>query len=128
MNANLLRLTALLKKVSEFNRNEDLDNGVLRPQILHQNPGLIDHDYAELGDWMLQQSTLTYKDLQGKLSTMRKQRCARWHVYSSPDDVVIKSKSVSLMSSAFLCLFINSCDVSSCTDMRLQRMRSPYNS
>ena len=96
VNANLNGLSTLLKKVAEFNGNEDVENGVLRPQILHQNPGLIDDDYQELGDWMMQQTSLSYRDLQVKLMTMRKQRSARWHIYSAPDEVVARSKSMLL--------------------------------
>lgn len=108
MAANLTGLSAVLNKIEELNQSEDIDSGMFRPQLLHQNPGLLDEDYREFGDWIINAKRVSYKDLNNKLVEMRKKRSIRWHVYDAPDNVIIPAKSVSL--SLFCYVIFQLCD------------------
>ena len=92
--SNLNWLPTVLKKIETFNKNADIDTCVFRPHVLHHNPGLLDADYHQLAEWLLDQDELSYGELNRQLVHMRKRRMVLWHVEGAPDDVILPDKSM----------------------------------
>ena len=67
---------------------------IVTNMLFKDNPGLNCEDLRDFGLWLTEQSRVSGKDLQQRLSTMRKRRMIRWHVYQSPSDVVADNLSM----------------------------------
>ena len=94
--ANLQGLSVVLNCVDAVNKNEGWDKGPFRPQLLRENTGLLDADYREFADFMMQQPKLTFRDMNVALVQARKRRMARWHVYGAPDSYITAEKRMCL--------------------------------
>ena len=67
---------------------------IVTTAVFKDNPGLNTRDLAEVGEWLLEGKKVTTKDIQTKLSQLRRRRLIRWHIYGAPDDVVVPELSV----------------------------------
>ena len=97
----------LINKIRELN-GADTTKEVINTNLFKSNPGLNTADLADFGIELTYLTKVTSKELQSKLLQMRKRRLIRWHVYESPDTVVIPELSMHLLY----------CEIIVCTNAR----------
>ena len=86
----------LINKIRELN-GADTTKEVITTTLFKSNPGLNTADLADFGIHLAFLTKATSKELQSKLIQMRKCRLITWHIYESPDTVVIPELSMHLL-------------------------------
>ena len=86
--ANQSNISALLTKMEEFNKVKQKEVPPFRAELFREKTGLLVEDYKDLGNWILARTKLAVKDLAKQFTYYKKRRCARWHIYSAPEEFV----------------------------------------
>ena len=82
----------LIKRVEDI--NVDIRNPVFKVATVREVNSLLDEDYLDFGNFLINSGNIGVKDITAELTRLRKRRYARWHVYAAPDEVISPANSV----------------------------------
>jgi len=103
--ANLDIHKALLKKIRDLN-GPTAAGEIITKQLFKDHAGLNTEDLRDFGLWLTDQTKVSAKEVNHRLSDMKKRRMIRWHVYLSPPEVVAPHLSVHSLSVFSSCFFV----------------------
>jgi len=92
--ANVMRKDSLLAKITLLNNKPKESDNPVKVSTFREVNGLLMTDYLAMGDFVLQNASLTTSSIMEHLKLLRRRRLAYFHVFSAPDDAVAPSMSM----------------------------------